>query len=346
MDYRLLAVSKYPNLGVNIGDYVQALASAQFYPRVDGFLDRDEDLKAYNGPFCKMIMNGWYMHEPSNWPPSDHIVPLFVALHLNSTAKDKMLSTEGIDYLRKYAPIGCRDTNTLELLKQNGIEAYFSGCMTLTLGKNFHSDVKDGQMYIVDPQMNCDFNMSSFLKASWEIVRHPLDILKLCRIKNLRLHHGRNLIKKVIKTALYHLEYCKLFDRNIVMGANYVCQEDESYRLDFTTDEARLKEAERLVRLYAKARLVITSRIHCALPCLGLETPVIYLEKEQDSEESSCRMGGLIDLFNVVKVDKGALRPAFNAPQHITVDNFPENKHSWKPLAKSLCERCQSFMSE
>lgn len=46
MKYFLLSVSKNEKLkSVNIGDYVQALASAQYYPRVDGFLDRDEDLK-------------------------------------------------------------------------------------------------------------------------------------------------------------------------------------------------------------------------------------------------------------------------------------------------------------
>ena len=50
MKYKLLAVSKFPNIsGVNIGDYVQALASSQFLPHIDGFIDRDEDLKDYAG---------------------------------------------------------------------------------------------------------------------------------------------------------------------------------------------------------------------------------------------------------------------------------------------------------
>lgn len=54
MKYFLLSVSKNEKLkSVNIGDYVQALASAQYYPRVDGFLDRDEDLKDYDGEEAK-----------------------------------------------------------------------------------------------------------------------------------------------------------------------------------------------------------------------------------------------------------------------------------------------------
>ena len=104
MKYKLLAVSKFPNIsGVNIGDYVQALASSQFLPHIDGFIDRDEDLKDYAGEPCKVIMNGWYMHLPQNWPPSDLIDPLFVAFHLNSGVKEVLLSSQSIAYLKPLA---------------------------------------------------------------------------------------------------------------------------------------------------------------------------------------------------------------------------------------------------
>lgn len=43
MKYKLLAVSSEDQ--VNIGDYIQALASAQFLPSMDGFIQREE-LKA------------------------------------------------------------------------------------------------------------------------------------------------------------------------------------------------------------------------------------------------------------------------------------------------------------
>ena len=67
MNYKLLAVSKFlNNSGVNIGDYVQAHASSQFIPQLDGLIDRDEELKDYDGIPCKVIMNCWYMHSPQN----------------------------------------------------------------------------------------------------------------------------------------------------------------------------------------------------------------------------------------------------------------------------------------
>jgi hypothetical protein len=41
--------------------------------------------------------------------------------------------------------------------------------------------------------------------------------------------------------------------------------------------EARFKRAEELLECYAKASLVVTTRLHCALPCLALGTPVVLL---------------------------------------------------------------------
>lgn len=129
------------------------------------------------------------------------------------------------------------------------------------------------------------------------------------------------------------------------MNSVYVCQESSYYTTNFKTDEERLKEAERLVKAYAKARLVITSRIHCALPCLGLETPVIYLEKTQDVEESSCRMQGLRELFNIVKVDEGILKPDFSITLPISYKNYPKNKSDWKELAYKLDKTCKNFIN-
>lgn len=78
MKYKILAVSTVNE--INIGDYIQALASSQFLPRVDGFIQREE-LKDYDGEECKMIMNGWYMHNPKQWPPSKKFI-LYMLLYI------------------------------------------------------------------------------------------------------------------------------------------------------------------------------------------------------------------------------------------------------------------------
>lgn len=146
--YKLLAVSTEKQ--VNIGDYIQALAAAQFLPKTDGFIQR-EKLKEYDGERCKVIMNGWYMHHTEQWPPSEKITPLFVAFHINASAKEGLVSKESIDYLKRFQPVGCRDYHTRDLLLSKGVDAYFSACLTLTLGMRYKSDEKEDKCYFVDP---------------------------------------------------------------------------------------------------------------------------------------------------------------------------------------------------
>lgn len=67
------------------------------------------------------------------------------------------------------------------------------------------------------------------------------------------------------------------------------------YPLNLSQDE-RFKLAESLLNKYAEAKLVITSRIHCALPCLALNTPVILVVPTFDEE----RFYGLSNLLNIV----------------------------------------------
>ena len=64
----------------------------------------------------------------------------------------------------------------------------------------------------------------------------------------------------------------------------------------------RFKIAKNLIYKYAKAKLVITSRIHCALPCLALNTPFIFVNKDY-----SIRYDGLYELLNTVGINSSIL---------------------------------------
>jgi len=345
MLYKLLSVSKCNKVAeINIGDYIQALASSQYYPRVDGFLDRDEDLKDYDGAPCKVIMNGWYMHNPKNWPPSEKISPLFVAFHLNALVKKELTSQESISYLKSHAPIGCRDMNTVNLLREKDVDAYFSGCMTLTLGKKYHSKEREDKTYIVDPLVEDIGGIGNVFTSICHFFKYPYEIISLLRNPGLHIHMGRNKIKTFLKTSLFHKIYSELFSRKIVMNSIYICQQSKYFSKAITTDKERLSEAEKLVKQYAKAKLVITSRIHCALPCLGLETPVLFLRKRHDSEANSCRFDGLTDLFNIIIVDNKGLHPTF--PSKLPDGEIPTNKENWKGLADSLDKKCLAFIAE
>jgi hypothetical protein len=109
------AVLSYPNSN-NLGDFIQSLAAKQVLNKIKTFdIDRDK-LNAYKGEKAALIMNGWFMEKPKNWPPSEQIDPLFISFHLNPTAKKGMLNKNGISYLKRNEPIGCRDHYTRKLL--------------------------------------------------------------------------------------------------------------------------------------------------------------------------------------------------------------------------------------
>ena len=102
------AVLSYPNSN-NLGDYIQSIAAKQIINKSKILeIDRDE-LHRFKTAKALLIMNGWFMDKPENWPPSDKIKPLFLSFHLNPTAEKEMLTQEGINYLKNHQPIGCRD---------------------------------------------------------------------------------------------------------------------------------------------------------------------------------------------------------------------------------------------
>lgn len=125
----------------NIGDEVQSIAASRFLPRIDYYFDRDNinATKTKSNETIKLIMNGWYTHHPENWPPKNpNLDPLLIAMHVEQDALDgspakAFASPESKNFLSKYGPVGARNYPTLDFFKENDIDSYFSGCITLTL---------------------------------------------------------------------------------------------------------------------------------------------------------------------------------------------------------------------
>ncbi len=320
----------------NIGDYIQSLAAAQFLPpKIEPYINR-EKLDEYNGEEVRLIMNGWFMHEPSHWPPSPKIHPLFVSFHLNVLAKSELLKDESINYLKKFEPIGCRDKNTVKLLTDNGVDAYFSGCLTLTLGESYKSaaNTKRNGIYFTDVYNYFDKAPLQLIKTLIILLTNLRSILLLNKRMGLKIS-----IKNILKAASFYRTYSKKFTFEVLTKANYIEQEIPD---NFLSDEEKFSYAKDLLRKYSTAQFVVTSRIHCALPCLSLETPVIYIENINQTEESSCRLDGIRDLFHVMKCDKGKL--TFDlTPDKINTNTTFKNKDEYNKLRIRLIDTCKLF---
>ncbi len=224
-------------------------------------------------------MNGWFMYKTKNWPISPNIKPLFVSFHLNAHIANTLLNKKGnIDYFKKYEPIGCRDFYTVNILKKYGVESYYSSCLTTTLSK---IDIpKTDDIIFFDVLFNLD------KKAYYERVPR---------------HYYRDLIKFKLPKLGNHKEYLKsIFPAEIVDKSKF---ETAFYKEKGTTANDRFNEAERLLKIFASAKLVITSRIHCALPCLAMRTPVIFVMGGLNNSSDLSRLDGIVQHFNMVNLD-------------------------------------------
>ena len=244
----------------NIGDDIQTYAQRRFLPRVDYWIDReslhifspDEEYKV------ALIMNAWFMYTPQNWPPSPYIYPLFISAHFSKYHVQWLKSKEekyslAQRYLKENEPVGCRDASTLQILQELGIEAYFSGCLTLTL-QPFPDVKKQDYICLVDVPPEA----AEYVKKKGYNVRI--------------MSHDNSDLKKI-------------------------------------SPQERLEQTERYLKIYQGARCVLTSRLHCALPCTGLRTPVLVLyAPEYDERFSSLKrflhttdiesfLGGSWDIF-------------------------------------------------
>ncbi|HEY1774811.1 MAG TPA: class I SAM-dependent methyltransferase [Solirubrobacteraceae bacterium] len=221
---------------INVGDDFQAIAARQFLPADAVAVDREFIAEFTHASRVRAVVSGWFMHEgrsywdlpvappARSWPPSPVIDPLFISLHLTATFHDTVFAPEHIDYLRQHAPIGARDTYTLQSLQEHDIPSYYSGCLTLTL-PSASIDTPDSRevVFVVDAEEAVAQHVRLRTSARVETITHGRAILQL-----LRPQH-------------------------------------------------RLQYAEHILRRYERAKCVVTTRLHAALPCLALGTPVLLL---------------------------------------------------------------------
>lgn len=297
----------------NIGDYIQSCAQEQFLDTVDVYVERERLNSFHSDIKTKVIMNGWFMEEPQNFPPSEDIAPLFVSFHISPREADKILTKQGVAYLKKYQPIGTRDKDTQRLLESKGIKSYFTGCLTTTLGYKFQSEDRNNQIIFVDPYYELSRKgKNSLVRCLWRslnLLRHIYAVLKLynklpdASCVRSQIYKFSKRIDKMFSVAEFYHVYSKLFTDKVLYNATYITHTiEQSHHGDYHWG---LEYAKELINMYAKAQFVVTSRIHCALPCLGLQTPILFVTSNAKeilkSEQAANRFDGLIDWFQCLK---------------------------------------------
>lgn len=193
----------------NIGDDIQAVAAKRFLPQNAIPIDRDFISEFKHSQKIDTIVNGFYMHtqrlwwchkNPApacSWPPSNAINPLFISFHLSRQFMPLAFTEEGLKFFKAHQPIGTRDYDTLVELKDRGIKAYFSGCITLTLENPYKK--RDNIVYIVDlPQQYVDYLRKKIKGSLVEVLSHSVPSEIQYNVE-ARLRHAEGLLEKYRK---------------------------------------------------------------------------------------------------------------------------------------------------
>lgn len=262
MKYGLIAHIKTQN----IGDDIQEYAMEKFLPHLDYVIDREhlDSFYTETGEKVAALLGGWYLWKSINWPPSPFLKLLPISFHLTSSEYRKIALTDyGAEWFKNFKAIGCRDEGTVRLLKRDvGVNAYFSGCFTLTI-KPFADVNNHGKIVLADLPRNVVDFVKAHAKKEVVLVSHdykspqlPQEVTDFAKIHTA---------KDAIHLSHYPQQLDKPFPRNYYKG-------NWNYRRALT---------EGFLRFYQGASLVVTTRLHASLPCLALGTPVLMVNSER-----------------------------------------------------------------
>lgn len=224
---------------VNMGDKLQFLSIDYIYSQMNILADEvvkieSKQVQTYNGeeylllPINFSLFSRIFMCE-DKISISPKIIPVYIGAYIGYY-EERYFNDYNLSYLKRYSPIGCRDEQTVQILRRWGIEAYLSGCVTHLLP---FSGVKGDTVFFID----VPYGVKNYIPA------------------------------------------------NILCNGKFL-----SNQFYYPAD-APQEETEKIIKMHYRklrdeARLVVTSRLHVASPCMAMGIPVILVKENVDSRFS------------------------------------------------------------
>ena len=186
----------------NIGDNIQTFAVDRFYEKMniskENIIDINfSEMKFYDGEYVILPMAGYASHYKrfNQLPTSDKIIPFFISFEMSDEECDDL-----IPYLKKNEPIGCPDEETMKLLRRKGVEAYTSGCLTITLPRRDPNIIGD-KVFLVDiPEELRAFVPDEVLKNYEEITHEGiLETIPMSEDERVRIEEHALLVMEKYK---------------------------------------------------------------------------------------------------------------------------------------------------
>lgn len=246
LSYERKALSLNGRDGQNLGDWIQTLAVEELF-REFGIAEYDfvsrNDAATYEGDEVRLLVNGYHTlinrvgYKTDTFPLSRRISPVFLSMHFH----DRNIPLEMKNQLVKFGPIGCRDEETVLNMKEHGIPAFLSGCVTILFPRRMENPAKQKEILLVDAPDGL-------------IAKMPENIRKQAKVMT------------------------QIFSITRQSETMYMTEEESVLAYD---------TAKRLLEYYREnARLVVTSRLHAAVPCMAMGIPVILAKEDFDGRFS------------------------------------------------------------
>lgn len=288
----------YHEYTTNIGDDIQTLAGMQFLPQVDYMIPRENmyDFRTDSNEPVAVIMNGWFMWEKYNWPPAKCIIPKFVSFHYSIHSVD----------VRKGAP--------------PADDLFLSGVASEYLNSKGPIGCRDEFTHNYMQKNNVDSYVSGCLTLALPKMEiREVERLYICLV---------DVEKPVQEMIKKQLEGSDLEIKVITHKASHYLTEKPSW-------EERLENVKELLTTYQNAHCVVTSRLHCALPCMAMETPVAIITDKLNG----IRLGQYKDM-----VYSTTTKQFLNHEFEYDFKNPPPNSDKYLALREKMIGDCKEFV--
>ena len=191
------------------------------------------------------------------------------------------MKPESLNYLKQHEPIGCRDSYTQNLLQKNGIKSYHSSCITTTFNRDKYNTNKtkpEGVIVIgAFDRLNPSIDFSSIYSILLSLIKYPIHKVKYLIKKQSFENHLRN--QKIVVKRYHQITKRKISSHNLgLMLANDMLKE------------------------IARSEIIITSRIHAALPALAMGLKVIFINEGLSHKNHKTRTVDVNKFFMTVSL--------------------------------------------
>lgn len=223
----------------NVGDWMQTIAMEFLYKEwgvKDYIFISRNDASKYEGEYVILPYNGFNTlvdrvgYKTRTFPLSPKIIPVFFSMHFH----DHFMPEEMKKQLIQFAPIGCRDEETLENMRSHGIMAYLSGCITALLPRRSSNPIIQNKILLVDAPVGIENYMPKYLLERTEYYSHMFPINRTtgshymteeesketyCYTRNL-LEYYRDNAALVITSRLHVASPCMAMGIPVILARN------------------------------------------------------------------------------------------------------------------------------